>query len=380
MSPSASRRGSAREVWDGAVSTPFRRPAAESVRREPFGHSPGGEAVEQFTLASAGGIELRVMTYGAIIRSLRVPDRHGALGDIVLGHDGVGDYARSASYFGAVVGRFGNRIARGRFPLDGQDVQLVTNDGRNHLHGGRVGFDKVVWKAEPFSRDGARGIVLAHRSPDGDQGYPGTLDARVTYTLTDDAALLVEYEATADHATPVNLTQHTYFNLAGDAARDVLDHRLTIHATQYTPVDSELVPTGALAPVAGTPFDFRRPTRIGASIVATDEQLRHAGGYDHNFVLTSTGNGLAPAARLADPDSGRVLDISTTEPGLQFYSGNFLDGTVRGKGGRTYGHRTGLCLETQHFPDSPNRPHFPNTILRPGATYRSRTMFAFGVE
>lgn len=350
------------------------------MRREPFGLAPNGSAVEQYTCRCPRGIELRVMTYGAIIVSLRVPDRRGTLGDVVLGHDRVHDYVRSDSYFGAVIGRFGNRIARGRFVLDGREVQLVTNNGRNHLHGGGVGFDKVVWNAEPFARDGERGVTLTYRSPDGDQGYPGTLDARVSYTLNDDATLIVEYRATTDRPTPVNLTQHTYFNLTGDVRRDVLDHELTIHASHYTPVDAELLPTGVIAPVAGTPFDFRQPTRIGASIGRDDEQLRYAGGYDHNFVLSRPNGGLSPAARLADPLSGRVLEVSTTEPGLQFYSGNFLNGSARGKAGRMYTHRTGLCLETQHFPDSPNQPHFPETILRPGAEHRSRTRFAFGVE
>lgn len=362
------------------MTSPLRRAPGDSVVRQPFGHAPGGEAVDQFILAAPRGVELRVMTYGAIILSLRVPDRRGTLGDVVLGHDHVHEYVRSASYFGAVVGRFGNRIARGRFLLDGREVQLVTNNGRNHLHGGGIGFDKVVWQAEPFARDGERGVVLAYRSPDGDQGYPGTLDAHVTYTLTDDADLIVDYRATTDRPTPVNLTQHTYFNLTGDVSRDVLGHELMITATHYTPVDAELLPTGVIAPVAGTPFDFRRPTPIGASIGRDHEQLRHAGGYDHNFVLSRNNGGMSPAARLSDPLSGRVLDVSTTEPGLQFYSGNFLNGNARGKGGRPYTHRTGLCLETQHFPDSPNQPHFPETILRPGAEHRSRTRFAFGTD
>ena len=353
----------------------------DAVRRESFGTSPDGEPLELFTFANAGGTELRVMTWGAIIVSLRTRDRHGALDDIVLGHDDAAGYARSAAYFGAVVGRYGNRIARGRFTLDGETHQLPLNDGMHHLHGGAHGFDRVTWRAEPFARDAARGVTLQHSSPDGDQGYPGALEARVTYTLGDDDTLTVDYRATTDRATPVNLTQHSYFNLTGAGRGTVLDHELTIHADRYTPVDATLIPTGELAPVAGTPFDFRDATPIGARVDADDAQLRHAGGYDHNFVLRRARNGeLTHAAHLADPATGRTLDLHTTEPGLQFYSGNFLDGTVRGKGGRVYAHRGGLCLETQHFPDSPNHPHFPGTVLRPGAEYRSRTVFTFGVQ
>ena len=352
----------------------------EGVRREAFGAAPGGQPVDAYTFTSAGGVEVRVITFGAIVASLRAPDRRGALDDIVLGHDDVAGYLASDAYFGAVVGRYGNRIANGRFPLDGRTVQLPLNDGPNHLHGGPAGFDKAVWNARPFEREGERGVVLVHRSPDGDQGYPGALDATVAYTLTDDDELVVEYSATADRATPVNLTQHSYFNLAGHGARDVLDHELTIHASHFTPIDERLIPTGELAPVADTPFDFRRPTRIGARIGADDVQLQRGRGYDHNFVLSRPAAGLAFAARLVEPASGRVLEVHTTEPGVQFYSGNFLDGSATGKDGRRYAFRTGLCLETQHFPDSPNQPHFPSTILRPGAEYRSRTVFAFSTQ
>ena len=353
---------------------------AAGVRRESFGAAPDGRPVDAYTFASAGGIEVRVITFGAIIASLRTPDRRGTLDDIVLGHDDVAGYLASNAYFGAVVGRYGNRIANGRFVLDGREVNLSTNDGPNHLHGGATGFDKAVWGAQPFEGDAERGVALTHRSPDGDQGYPGTLEATVTYTLTDDDELVVEYAATTDRATPVNLTQHSYFNLAGHGARDVLDHELAIHATHFTPVDERLIPTGELAPVADTPFDFRRPTRIGARIEGSDVQLQRGRGYDHNFVLSRPDSGLAFAARLIEPAGGRVLEVHTTEPGVQFYSGNFLDGSAVGKGGRRYARRTGLCLETQHFPDSPNQPHFPTTILRPGGEYRSRTVFAFSVS
>jgi aldose 1-epimerase len=349
-------------------------------QRVPFGHAPDGTAVDLFTFANARGIELGVMTYGGIIVSLRLPDREGRFDDVVLGHDDVDGYVRSASYFGAIIGRCGNRIDGGRFTLDGVSHQLVANDGRNHLHGGARGFDKVVWSAEPFGRDGVCGVTLDYTSADGEQGYPGALTARVTYTLTDHNELIIDYRATADRATPVNLTQHTYWNLAGGSAPDVLDHELTINASHFTPVTGELIPTGAVTAVAGTPFDFRVPIPIGARIDDDDDQLRYAGGYDHNFVLDRAGDGLEPAARLGDPITGRVLDIRTTEPGLQFYSGNFLDGTIRGKSGRFYGHRGGLCLETQHFPDSPNKPQFPSVVLRSGEEYRSRTVFRFSVD
>ena len=283
-----------------------------------------------------------------------------------------------------VVGRYGNRIANGRFTLDGRTYALATNNGPNHLHGGLKGFDKVVWVAEGFERGGSVGVTYRHVSPDGDEGYPGRVEVRVSYTLSPSNELAVDYEATTDRPTPINLTQHSYFNLAGDASGDVLGHQLTIDADRFTPVDATLIPTGELAPVAGTPFDFRQPTTIGARIAADHPQLKTGNGYDHNFVLNGWSPGssqaLHHAARAVDPGSGRTLDVATTEPGVQFYSGNFLDGTVVGKSGRAYGRRHGFCLETQHFPDSPNHPAFPSTILRPGDTYRSRTVFTFGVS
>ena len=351
-----------------------------SVARAAFGRTPDGQAVESFTLTNAHGIEVRAISYGAIIVSLRVPDRAGRLGDVVLGHDTLDGYLKAPSYFGAVVGRYGNRIAKGAFTLDGRTYRLVTNNGPNHLHGGTRGFDKVVWKADPFEGAGGVGVVFSYTSPDGEEGYPGNLKARVTYTLTDRDELAFEYLATTDKATPVNLTQHSYFNLAGEGTRDVLDHQLTIDADRFTPVDATLIPTGVLAPVAGTPFDFRKPTAIGARIGQDDEQLTRGVGYDHNFVLNHKGPGLGRAARVAEPTTGRVMDVSTTEPGVQFYSGNFLDGTVTGKAGHVYRRRYGLCLETQHFPDSPNHPSFPSTILRPGQEYRSKTVLAFSTE
>jgi aldose 1-epimerase len=353
------------------------------VRRAPFGRLPDGRAVELFTLTNARGVEVRAMTYGGIITAVRAPDRDGRLDDVVFGHDSLGGYlADNSPYFGALIGRVGNRIAGGRFTLDGATYQLARNNGPNTLHGGLRGFDKVVWAAEPFERADGVGVVLRYTSPAGEEGFPGTLATRVTYTLTPRDELVVDYEATTDRATPVNLTQHTYWNLGGAGPgnpRDILAHVLTLDASAYTPVDSTLIPTGELAPVAGTPFDFRAPTAIGARIAQQHVQLRYGRGYDHNWVLDRAGrSGLVRAARLADPVSGRTLEVLTTEPGIQFYSGNFLDGTIRGKGGRAYQYRSGLALETQHFPDSPNRPSFPSTVLRPGQTYQSRTVFAMG--
>ena len=349
------------------------------VKREPFGQTPDSQAVELLTLTNAHGMEVRAMTYSGIIISLKVPDRNGTLGDVVLGYDSLAGYVKGSPYFGAIVGRYGNRIARARFTLDGKTYTLAANNGPNALHGGLRGFDKVVWHAETFRKDSGAGVVFTFTSPDGDQGYPGTLTTAVTYTLTDANELIVDYHATTDKATPVNLTQHTYFNLAGAGKGDVLGHRLMLAADSMTPIDSTLIPTGAIAPVAGTPFDFRTATAIGARIDAPDAQIHNAGGYDHNFVLNRAGPGLIHVAHVLEPTSGRTLDVSTTEPGVQFYTGNFLDGSNVGKGGVAYRKHDGFCLETQHFPDSPNHPNFPSTILRPGAVYRSRTVFAFSV-
>jgi aldose 1-epimerase len=362
----------------GLLACADREPAmTRSVARTPFDTTPAGEPVELFTLTNPRGIEVRALTYGGIILSLRTPDRDGRLGDVVLGYDRLAGYLRASPYFGAIIGRYGNRIARGRFTLDDVTYTLATNNGPNHLHGGVRGFDKVVWSGEAITTDTAVGVVFRYTSPEGDEGYPGTLQAQVTYTLTDDGKLVFDYRATTDRATPVNLTQHSYFNLAG--AGDILGHELMIAASGYTPVDSTLIPTGVVAPVEGTPFDFRTPTAIGARIAGDDPQLRNGLGYDHNFALDREGNDLILAARVAEPTSGRTLEIWTTEPGIQVYSGNFLDGSITGKAGQVYAHRTGFCLETQHYPDSPNQAAFPSAILRPGEEYRSRTVLAFGV-
>jgi aldose 1-epimerase len=342
-----------------------------------FGRLADGTEIGLFTLTNGRGFEVRAITYGAIIVSVRVPDQRGATADVVLGFDDLQGYLERSRYFGAVVGRYGNRIANGRFTLDGRSYQLATNNGPNHLHGGVKGFDKVVWQAQAERPDGGTRVAFGYTSRDGEESYPGTLNATVSYAVTDRNELVVEYEATADKPTPVNLTQHTYFNLAGEGNGDILGHVLALDADQFLPVDASMIPTGELAAVGGTPFDFRRPASIGSRIGAAHEQLLRGSGYDHNFVLLGA-PGLRRAAHVVEPSSGRTLEVSTTEPGVQFYSGNHLSGQL-GKGGHAYGKRSGFCLETQHFPDSPNHSHFPSTILRPGTTYRSKTVFTFGV-
>lgn len=352
-----------------------------SVTHEPFGTTPEGETVEIFTLTNASGMQVRAISFGGIIQSIRVPDRSGVAADVVLGFETLSDYVQDHPYFGAIIGRYGNRIGGARFEIDGRVYPLAANNGPNHLHGGIRGFDKVVWDVLPFENEREVGLVFSRVSPDGEEGYPGGVTVQVTYTLTDDDALVVDYHATTDAPTHVNLTQHSYFNLAGRG--DVLDHELMINADAITAVDEELIPTGELRPVEGTAFDFRKSTRIGARIEdASDPQLAYAGGYDHNFVLRTEAAGadsLVHAARAIEPETGRVLDVYTTEPGMQFYSGNFLDGSLTGKEGRRYDFRTGFCLETQHFPDTPNRPEFPSTLLRPGEAYQSQTVFKFSV-
>lgn len=328
---------------------------------------------------------MRAMTYGGIILSLATPDRAGSFADIVLGFDALDGYLGDSPYFGAIIGRCGNRIAKGRFALDGVEYQLATNNGPNHLHGGVRGFDKVLWDARTFEREDAAGVAFSYVSANDEEGYPGRVEATVTYTLDDRDQLLADYAATTDAPTIVNLTQHSYFNL-GRAGTDVLAHELTVDAAAFTPVDATLIPTGELRSVDGTPFDFRVATPIGARIGAGDEQLERAGGYDHNYVLAGAARDLRAdgaesprrAAFVREPSSGRTLEVATTEPGMQLYTGNFLDGTIRGKSGVVYPYRGGFCLETQHFPDSPNHPAFPSVVLRPGERLASRTVFRFG--
>jgi aldose 1-epimerase len=353
---------------------------AAGVERQAWGKTKAGETVDLYTLTNAKGHKVSIMTLGAIVTSIQVPDKTGALGDVALGFDSLDGYLTPHPFFGAVAGRYGNRIGGGTFTIDGQVSTLPKNDGANTLHGGTKGFDKYVWKARPVTSSNGPTIVLTHVSPDGDMGFPGTLTATVTYTWTNDDELKIHYHATTDKPTVVNLTNHSYFNLAGAGNGTILDQQMQIFADKFTPVAKGLIPTGELKPVAGTPFDFLKPTAIGARIDADDEQIKLGGGYDHNFVVNGTAGTLRPAAHVVDPSSGRTMDVSTTEPGIQFYTGNFLDGKITGKGGKAYAKRAGFCLETQHFPDSPNKPKFPSTVLRPGQRYDTTTVYRFGVE
>ncbi|MXX98043.1 MAG: galactose mutarotase [Rhodothermaceae bacterium] len=349
------------------------------VERTHFGTLPDGEEVERFRLQNTAGAEASIITYGATLVSLATPDRDGLIEDIVLGYDSLAGYLEANPYFGSIVGRYANRIAEGAFTLDGETYTLARNNGPNHLHGGVKGFDKANWEVEQIIEDTNQvGVSLNYVSTDGEEGYPGTLEVRVTYLLTEDNRLIVDYEATTDKATPVNLTQHAYFNLAGEGS--VADHHLTLAASHYTPVDSTLIPTGEIFSVEGTAFDFRGGKRIGEQIDDDDQQLLYGGGYDHNFVLDRVSGDLILAATVLESESGRILEVHTTKPGMQFYTGNFLDGSITGKNGVQYGRRSGFCLETQYYPDSPNQPNFPSSILRPGEVYQTQTVFAFRVE
>lgn len=360
-------------------------PLPANIQRSDFGTLPDGRPVSCYRITNESGIELRVIDYGGIILSLKTPDRDGRLDDIVLGFDSLADYLSPAyrqanPYFGALIGRYANRIGGAEFSLAGQRYRLASNDGGNSLHGGDPGFDRCLWQAETFTEARGSGLVLSRVSDDGEAGYPGRLSVRVSYLLGDDDSLEIAYHAETTRATPVNLTQHSYFNLRGEGNGDVLDHRLMLAASAFTPVDEQLIPSGEIAPVAGTPFDFTSPMAIGARSRQRHPQLLRAGGYDHNFVLDggeSDDHGLRFAARVTEPESGRVLEVATSEPGLQFYAGNALDGTLTGKAGQPYRQHAGLALETQHFPDSPHRPDFPDTILQPGEVYRSRTRYRF---
>lgn len=331
-----------------------------------------------YTLTNSHGMEVRAMNYGGIIVSIRVPDRNGQIADVVLGHETLEGYRPNPPYFGAIVGRYANRIANGTFKLDSETYTLPKNDGPNTLHGGTIGFDKVVWDAEPLK--GRSGVAFSYFSQNGQDGFPGNLRVKVTYTLTNANALEIDYEATSDKATPINLSNHSYFNLKGEGNGDILDHEIMINADRFTPVDKNLIPTGELRPVKGTPFDFTSSTKIGARIDDNYDQLVLGHGYDHNFVINRNGGGLVLAARVYEPTTGRTLEVSTTQPGVQFYTGNFLDGTITGKQGHVYKRRYGFCLETQHFPDSPNQPSFPNTVLKPGETFREKTVFKFSAK
>jgi aldose 1-epimerase len=350
------------------------------VEKTDFG-TRDGRPVILYTLTNSQGVEVRAMNYGGIILSIRVPDSKGQLADIVLGHEKLEGYTPNPPYLGAIVGRYANRIANGTFTLDGKTYTLPKNDGPNTLHGGLTRtFDKVVWDAEPLK--GKNGVAFSYLSKDGEEGFPGNLKVTVTYTLTEGNALIIDYAATTDKSTPINVSQHSYFNLKGEGNGDILDHEIMINADRFTPVDKNLIPTGELRPVKGTPFDFTTSTKIGARIDDNYEQLELGHGYDHNFVLNNkpNENGLVLAARVHEPTSGRSLEVWTTQPGVQFYSGNFLDGSVTGKEGHVYKRRYGLCLETQHFPDSPNHPDFPSSILKPGEKFHQTTVFKFSAK
>ncbi|HEX4644836.1 MAG TPA: aldose epimerase family protein [Verrucomicrobiae bacterium] len=340
-----------------------------------FGTTPDGTLVDIYTLRNARGLEARISTYGGIVVSLKAPDRDGNFSDVVLGYDKLDDYLKSSPFFGAMIGRYGNRIARGKFALDGVPYTLATNNYPNALHGGNKGFDKVVWQAKALNTPAGPQLELTYFSKDGEEGYPGNLSVKAVYTLTDDNALRLDYSAVSDKDTVVNLTQHSYFNLAGKG--DILGHEVYINADRFTPVDSTLIPTGVLKPVDGTPFDFRKPTAIGARINQDDEQLKFGKGYDHNWVINKPTGQLAMMAFVHEPTTGRILEVWSTEPGLQFYSGNFLDGTLTGKGGWVYQFRNGFCMEPQHYPDSPNQPNFPSVVLKPGQVYRNTIIYRF---
>ena len=348
-----------------------------SIIQQPWGKTSDGKAATLYTLTNSRGAEARITNYGGILVSLKVPDRNGKFNDVVLGYDNLAAYIKDNPFFGATTGRYANRIAGGKFKLNGVTYTLAKNNGPNSLHGGNKGFDKVVWQATPVRRQNGVGVSLRYLSKNGEEGYPGNLNVRVVYLLTNRNELRIDYTAVTDKATVVNLTHHSYFNLAGAGNGNILNHRLMINANRFTPVDSTAIPTGELRRVQGTPFDFRRPVAIGARINQNNEQLKLGKGYDHNYVLNRRGTGPSLAARVYEPTSGRVMEIYTTEPGIQLYSGNFLDGKHIGKGNKPYRHRYGFCLETQHFPDSPNQPKFPTTTLRPGQVYRQTTIHRF---
>jgi len=350
------------------------------MKKTGFGKTAQGKAVEMTTLSNSNGCEASIITYGASLVTLTAPDRQGRFADVVLGFKTAEEYARNPFFIGGTIGRYGNRIAGGRFRLGGREFTLTRNNGENLLHGGIRGFHTVHWEARDNSTAEGEGLTLRYLSADGEEGFPGNLSAEVTYRLTKDNTLRIEYRATTDRETVVNLTNHSYFHLGGEGSGDILGHRMMINADAFTPVDASLIPTGEIRAVQNTPLDFTKPASIGGRIEDPHEQMRLGGGYDHNYVLNRQNEGLVPAACVLEPDSGRVMEVWTTEPGLQFYSGNFLDGTMAGKSGRPYGRRTGFCLETQHFPDSPNRPEFPSTALKPGEEYRSTTVYKFLTE
>lgn len=346
------------------------------IEKQDFGKTKDGQAVEAYTLTNANGLKAKVITYGAILTELDVPDRQGKLGDVVLGFSDLDGYLRGHPFFGATVGRYANRIGGGKFTLDGKEYKLAVNNGPNSLHGGNIGWDKKVWKATPLIGTDEAAIKFSYTSPDGEEGYPGEVKATVTYTLTNKNELKIDYAATTTKATPINLTNHTYFNLTGGPG-NIHEHEMTLHADRYTPTDETLIPKGELASVKGTPLDFTQSKTIGSRIA---ELPAFIGGYDHNYVINGDGSALKPTARVKEPHSGRVLEMFTTEPGVQLYTSNFMDGKTKGKNGTAYGRHQAFCLEAQHFPDSPNKSQFPSTILKPGETYKQTTIYKFSVE
>lgn len=363
-------------LWFAGCEGPNHREGHISVA--PFGATRDGTPVQLYTLRNGKGMEARIMNYGGIVVSLTAPDRNGQYADVVLGYDRLADYLASTPYFGALVGRYGNRIAKARFTLDGQVYKLAANNGPNSLHGGLKGFDKVVWSAKSLATPDGPALELNYMSKDGEEGFPGNLSVKAVYTLTEDNALRLDYTAMTDKDTVLSLTHHSYFNLAGHG--DVLGHEVYLNASRFTPVDETMIPTGELRPVAGTPMDFTKATAIGARINQDDEQLKLGKGYDHNWVLDKTPGALTLAARVYEPTTGRVLEAFTTEPGMQFYTANFLDGKLTGKGGWVYQFRNAFCLEPQHFPDSPNQPGFPTTVLKPGQIYKSTVIYKFSAK
>lgn len=349
-----------------------------TITKTTFGQLPDGQTADHFTLRNQKGTEIKITNYGGIITHWTAADKNGTFEDMVLGYDSLSGYLKASPFFGALVGRYGNRIGKAKFTLDGKTYPLAANNGPNSLHGGKVGFDKVIWAAK--LSDDQKTLILTHTSKDGDEGFPGTLSAQVTYHLTEDNALEIEYTATTDKPTVINLTNHTYFNLTG-GKRDVLGHQVQLNADKFIPVDNTLIPTGQLQDVKGTPFDFLKSTEIGARINdPKDEQIKFGGGYDHCWVINKGADTLAPTATVYEPTSGRVLETFTTEPGVQFYTGNFLDGSITGKNGVTYSKRSGFCLETEHFPDSPNQASFPSVVLRPGEVYKTKTVYKFSTQ
>lgn len=353
--------------------------AAMKIDKEAYGEVDG-KPVDLYTLTNANGVEMKVTNYGGIVTSLKVPDKYRNLGDVVLGYDNLQDYVKSNPYFGCIVGRYGNRIGKAKFTLNGVGYTLAKNNGDNSLHGGIKGFDKVVWDAQAMVGADSVSVEFKYMSKDGEEGFPGNLSVTVTYALTNDDELKIDYLAATDEVTVVNLTHHSYFNLAGAGSGDILGHELMLAADKFTPVDEGLIPTGELRPVAGTPMDFTQPTVIGDRINQDYEQLVFGKGYDHNWVLNSGGGSMALAASVYEPKTGRMMKVYTTEPGMQFYAGNFLDGSNIGKGGKAYEFRNGFCLETQHFPDSPNKPDFPSTVLKPGEEYKTTTIYKFSAK